>query len=663
GSVRYDGLPMHPPSPDYVPVPEHPPSPDYVPGPEHPPSPVYVSCVSEPAYPEFMPPGDDVFPAEEQPLPVAVSPTADSPGYITESGPKEDPKEDDEDPEEDPTDYSANRDDDEEEEEESSGDDADDEEDEEGGDEEEEEHLAPAYSVLPPTYCTTARMSIRALTPIPFPSDAEVDRLLAIPTPPSSPLTSLSSPLPRIPSPPFLVSLPLPISPLPLPISPTNPLGFKAAMIRASMVMMRAAAPSTYILAPRSETPPSGTPPLLPIPVPTSSPPWLLPSTDCRADVPEVMLPPQKRLCFATGPRYEIKECSSAPTARPTRGFREEYRFVGTLDAEIRRDLDREVGYGITNTWDEMVEAMHEIAPTTLEGVNQRVTDLVTTVRTDTDEVYGRLDDAYDDRSLISGHLNLLRRDRHSHACTARLMESEARASREAWLQSMDASDMARFEVRALQAMVLAQQTEIGDLRAADSRRQKMEPTRRNTRASPATTTTTTPVTNVQLKALIDQGVAGAFAARDADRSQNGDDSHNSETVENQVMFATCTLHGVALTWWKSHVKTVGQDAAHAMPWNTLMKMMNANYTQRFQELALMCGGIFFKESNKIEKYVGGLPDMIHRSVMASKPKTTQDAVEFATELMDKKIRTFDERQTENKRNFEDTSRNNQNQQ
>ncbi|GKE86943.1 reverse transcriptase domain-containing protein, partial [Tanacetum coccineum] len=71
------------------------------------------------------------------------------------------------------------------------------------------------------------------------------------------------------------------------------------------------------------------------------------------------------------------------------------------------------------------------------------------------------------------------------------------------------------------------------------------------------------------------------------------------------------------------------------------------SYTQRFQELALLCERIFPEESNKIEKYDGGLPDMIHGSVVVSKPKTMQDAVEIATELMDKKIRTFAERQTE----------------
>ncbi|GKB88405.1 putative reverse transcriptase domain-containing protein [Tanacetum coccineum] len=71
--------------------------------------------------------------------------------------------------------------------------------------------------------------------------------------------------------------------------------------------------------------------------------------------------------------------------------------------------------------------------------------------------------------------------------------------------------------------------------------------------------------------------------------------------VENQVKFATCTLHGVALTWWKSYVKTVSHDADYDVPWNTLMKMMT---TKMFPE-----------ESDKIEKYVDGLPDMIHGSV------------------------------------------------
>nr|GFC04731.1 hypothetical protein [Tanacetum cinerariifolium] len=62
-----------------------------------------------------------------------------------------------------------------------------------------------------------------------------------------------------------------------------------------------------------------------------------------------------------------------------------------------------------------------------------------------------------------------------------------------------------------------------------------------------------------------------------------------------------------------------------------------ASYTQRFHELALLCGRMFSEEADKIEKYVRGLPDMIHGNVVASKPKTMQEAIEIATELMDKK--------------------------
>ncbi|GKE61099.1 hypothetical protein Tco_1511466 [Tanacetum coccineum] len=210
----------------------------------------------------------------------------------------------------------------------------------------------------------------------------------------------------------------------------------------------------------------------LPIPLPTSSPPLLLPFTDCRAGVPEVTLPPWKRLCIAPDPIYEVEECSSAPTARPTGGFRAGYGFVGTLDAEIRRDLEREIGYGITDIWEDPNEITKEILVTDVAELGQRMTNFVMTVRQDTDQIYGRLDDAQDDRSLMSGQLNLLHRDRRAHAHIARLIESEARASRKAWVQSMDASDTTPSEVRALWTMVLAQQTEIRDLRVADRRRQ-----------------------------------------------------------------------------------------------------------------------------------------------------------------------------------------------
>ncbi|GKF00878.1 hypothetical protein Tco_0027801 [Tanacetum coccineum] len=157
-----------------------------------------------------------------------------------------------------------------------------------------------------PAYRVTTRISIPAPVPTPVWSDAEVSRLLAISTPPSSLLSPWSSPLPQIPSPPLplIPSLSLPLSP-PSPVlspapppSPIRSLGYQAVMIR-----LRAEAVSTshslllpppFILSPtRSDAPSSGIPPPLPISVPTSSPPLLLPSTSRREDIPEVTLPPQ----------------------------------------------------------------------------------------------------------------------------------------------------------------------------------------------------------------------------------------------------------------------------------------------------------------------------------------------------------------------------------
>ncbi|GJY14449.1 hypothetical protein Tco_0384871 [Tanacetum coccineum] len=76
-------------------------------------------------------------------------------------------------------------------------------------------------------------MSIREQPPTPFWSEAEIAKLLDMPSPPPSPLYLWSSPLPQIPSPlPQILSPPLLVSFLPLPTSPTYPLGYRAAMIR-----------------------------------------------------------------------------------------------------------------------------------------------------------------------------------------------------------------------------------------------------------------------------------------------------------------------------------------------------------------------------------------------------------------------------------------------
>ncbi|GJV00234.1 putative reverse transcriptase domain-containing protein [Tanacetum coccineum] len=180
--------------------------------------------------------------------------------------------------------------------------------------------------------------------------------------------------------------------------------------------------------------------------------------------------------------------------------------------------------------------------------------------------------------------------------------------------------------------------------------------------------TNTTSVTNAQLQAMINQGVTAALAARDA--NTNGVDSHNSGTGARRNERATheCTYPDfmkcqplnfkgtkgvVELTQCieKMETVTVGNELL-LMQWNwtelkrkeltstclrTKIKKLEVKlwelkvkgtdvigYNQRFQELALLYGRMFPEESDKIKKYVGGLPDMIHGSVVASKPKTIQ---------------------------------------
>ncbi|GJW34970.1 reverse transcriptase domain-containing protein [Tanacetum coccineum] len=117
-------------------------------------------------------------------------------------------------------------------------------------------------------------------------------------------------------------------------------------------------------------------------------------------------------------------------------------------------------------------------------------------------------------------------------------------------------------------------------------------------------------------------------------------------SVENQIKFSTCTLLGNALTWWNSHVRTVGNDIAYAMTWTELKKKMTDKYYPRteIKKLEVELWEL------KVKEICGGLPDMIHGSVVASKPKTMQEATEMAIEVMDKRICTFADRQTENKR-------------
>ncbi|GKA88814.1 putative reverse transcriptase domain-containing protein [Tanacetum coccineum] len=362
---------------------------------------------------------------------------------------------------------------------------------------------SPSYRSPPsPNY------TVRPETPTPFPSEEEVDRLLALPTPPPSLLTPLSALLTQIPSPPLPVSSP----PLPLPSLAIDsltyaekPLGYRAVGIR-----MRAA-----------------------------SPPLLLTSTSHKTDIPGAEMSPRKRACFTT------------PTSR------------------------------------------FEVGRSPHLGVNQRVTELATTVRQDTDEFYVRFEDA----------------------------------------QTQEARD--------------PEATRMSQLRLVAP---KMPPKRRTT----ITSTPTTPMTDAQIK--------GTNRLRKRQVSTFVKCTYTDFPEEPTYEFQR-QLEGVVGP--DSNVRKM-ESLFHVTTATVACQVKFCNLYSSMKCLDMR--KLPTDEIKKLETKMWNLkvkvssPDMIHLK-LKHKALTMQEAIEFATELMDKKILTLAECQAENKRKFEDTSRNNQNQQ
>ncbi|GKE05556.1 hypothetical protein Tco_1397574 [Tanacetum coccineum] len=334
-----------------------------------------------------------------------------------------------EDPEEDHADYPADGgddDDDEPSDDDKDDDDIDDEDEEPFEDKEEEEHLALADSSVVPvvdpvssagdtealetdesaptprspqiripfaqTRLRRTRKTIRLEPPMSPSMEARIAKYAAAPALPS-PLSPWSPPLLQIPSPPLL---PLPSSlHLPPPVPTSLPL------------------PSS---------------PLPPLPVSLFIPP----PVDRREDILEAELPPRKRLCStAPASRYEVRESSTA-APRPTRGHKADYKFIGTMDAEIRRQRAEEVSYGIRDVWVDPTEAVKEVAPTTLEGVNARLTELAVVQEQDTQDIYDVIEDGQDKQTQLFQRVDGLVEDGQFHYETTRLLDREAYLSREA---------------------------------------------------------------------------------------------------------------------------------------------------------------------------------------------------------------------------------------
>ncbi|GJW36579.1 putative reverse transcriptase domain-containing protein [Tanacetum coccineum] len=363
----------------------------------------------------------------------------------------------------------------------------------------------------------------------------------------------------------------------------------------------------------------------------------------------------------ARGTGFEVGESSSAAAARQaghTLAHRVDYGFIDTMDTSI------------IDTMDTSIHASESRVMTAIGEVNDRVTDLATTQRQDAQELYVHCEDVQDDRDLLRAQVSLLTREGRYLRSMASSYERKVVIARQAWSHSESRIQAMKAQIRALPRDVDVLQRQ--RIRDEDKLMTHIQHEHDRFREL-VHTTEAVPQDRPE--------DAGSSSNR---TSINGDHNHDFGTGSKRTEQAArkCTYNDFlkcqplnfkgtegVIVWWNSHVKVVGHNVAYEMTWKSLMKVLTdkycprgeikkleieiwnlkvkgtdvESYTQRFQELELMCERMFPEGFDQVEKYVGGLPDMIQESVMASKPKTMQESIEIANDLMDQKIRTLDE--------------------
>ncbi|GJR82038.1 putative reverse transcriptase domain-containing protein [Tanacetum coccineum] len=258
--------------------------------------------------------------------------------------------------------------------------------------------------------------------------------------------------------------------------------------------------------------------------------------------------------------------------------------------------------------------------------------------------------------------------DRMTLQETVLIVEEEAYTSREAWAHAIGLSQAVHYELQTHR-----EQAELLALR--EQRRRARQP------------------------ALDTRVPDQQDASRDADillrNSTNGDGNHSSHGDNRRNVqtarpcfyadFIKCQpLNFKGTEGVNSQMRTLGPEA-YSMTWEVVKKKITdkycpqgeikkleiklwnlkvkgndvLTYTERFQELTLICTKFVANETEKIDKYISGHPDNIYGNVKSTRPKTLDETIELANDLMDHKLRTYAERQTDNKRKADDSSKNN----
>nr|GEY39368.1 reverse transcriptase domain-containing protein [Tanacetum cinerariifolium] len=334
-----------------------------------------------------------------------------------------------------------------------------------------------------------------------------------------------------------------------------------------------------------------------------------------RDNILEEDMTPRRRIVLtAPPPGCDVVESSAAAARAP----RSQYNFVDTVEA-------KEIGYV------RALQASEQRMMTSIEEVNLKVSYQAQVRRQETKYFYTQLHDAQTDRRDIRLEIDVVRGQRTTY-------ETELQEVHQAYLSS-----------------------------EAQNRALIMHVTRQGTNDA---------MTPESIQAMIDQAIQRNSTHTQDDASQSSGGGLRRHVQPARVCFYTDFIKCQRLNFKgtegvNGHVRTLGHEAAYAMTWETLKKKMTdkycpkgkikkleielwnlrvkgndvAAYTQRFQELALMCTKFLADETEKVDKYISGLPDNIHGNVMSARPKTLDETIELANDLMDQKLRTYAERQ------------------
>ncbi|GJU73845.1 putative reverse transcriptase domain-containing protein [Tanacetum coccineum] len=396
-----------------------------------------------------------------------------------------------------------------------------------------------------------------------------------------------------------------------------------------------------------------------------------------RDDITKEDQPPRRRFILTAPPLgFDVAESYAVAAARPPRG---QYDFVDTVEAghglirspghdarNISRAADRAEDVGYVRA----LQVSEHRMMTSIEEVNLRVSYQVQARKRESEDFYTQLLDARTDpvRTRESEEFYTQLHDAQTDRRDIRLKIDIVRGQRIAYETKLHETHMSRMEWQRQSAedRAVKQMMRIHVLEARAQIDMVEDTNRTNDAMNPES-----------IQAMIDWAIQRNSTQTQDDRSQSlgGGVRRNVQPVHvcTYLDFMKCQplnfkgTEGIGTLKKKLTDKYCPNGEIKKLEielWNLKVRgNVVAAYTQGFQEQALMCTKFLTDETAKIDKYIGGLPDNIHGNVMFARPKTLDFAIELANDLMDQKLRTYVERQNENKRKADDSSRKNHQQQ